>query len=74
MHTSLVVGRIGGSSAIDDTQSANAIRVHGLATAIHQGIAGVNVRVGAVGWGVGVRVTSRVAVAIGVGHARSQGG
>lgn len=75
MHTGLVVGRVGSCSTVNDTECTDAVRVHGLATAIYERIVGVSVGVGSVCrrvWAGGV--SAGVTVAVRVGHARGEGG
>jgi len=50
VDTSLVVGRIGGCSTVDNAKGANAIRIHGLATSVNQGVVGMGVGVGSMRW------------------------
>lgn len=74
MHTGLVVGRVGGGSTVDNTEGADTVRVHGLATAVYKRVVGVSVRVGTVCGRMWAGVSAGVAVAVRVGHARGEGG
>lgn len=71
MNATLIMCRIGSSSTIDNTEGADAVRVHGLATTIHQWVVRVAIRVSAVGGRIGC-IAARVAVAVRVGHAAGQ--
>jgi len=64
VYPSLVVGGVGRCSAIDNTESTDTVRVHGLATAVYKRIVGVSVRVGAVGGRVWAGVAAGIAVAV----------
>lgn len=72
MDTDLVLGRVGSSSAIGNTEGANAIRIHCLAAAVHQWVVGVGVRVDSVCGRVGTGISAGVAVAVRVRHARGE--
>lgn len=70
MYADLVVGRVGSCGASgSSTKGTNAVRVHGLATSVHQGVVGLGIRVDS-SWRMGSGISTWVAVAVRVGHAR----
>lgn len=72
LHTSLVLCRVWRSTA-NGTKRTETIRVHCLATSVHQRVIG-SFGIGAASRGVRGVVAARVAVAVGEGHAAGEGG
>lgn len=71
MDAGLIVGGIGGASGNGGGRS-HGVSVEGFAAAVHEGVIGVGVRVGAVGRRAGIRmvVAAWIARAVRVGHTR----